>query len=387
MNNINWLNSLKWIFSGGIGTVLLIWVLNKLFSKQKVEVKIVPSIQNSEFREIARSVFKENFYNLKEVARETAYNRSNEFTEEVIKVLSDNPKNFDTFSEPSMQANLFEAQKAYAKSGERYLKILLLIYINNIVKTVPKSLTRIILEESIKIVPKLTIRQCDMLSLIFLMLYSPNYNLSTWEDFETLLNDCIYPFIESLSDNVTNYRHLEYTGCVFSKPGHYIAEELFQFYYPGMFSSGFTIERFIEKVDVNVSKYKNDGILIKCFHNANLYQINAIYKDDINKKGQEKNYNKSVIFVLNKIQKEHSMNDNMVRNAILRINRDFKKLFSIWNNSYISHLELTSIGVSIAISNIERKLGISLDYSIWLNEESSSEKLKYISDEIPRDIL
>jgi len=387
MNNMNWLNWLKWIFSGGIGTVLLIWVLNKLFSKQKVEVKIVPSTQNSEFREIARSVFKENFYNLKDVARETAYNRSNEFTEEVIKALSANPKNFDTFSEPSMQANLFEAQKAYAKSGEGYLKILLLNYINNIVKSVPKSLTRIILEESIKIVPKLTIRQCDMLSLIFLMLYSPNYNLSTWEDFETLLNDCIYPFIESLSDNVTNYRHLEYTGCVFSKPGHYTAEELFQFYYPGMFSSGFTIERFKEKVDMNALKYKNDGILINCFHNVNLYQINAIYKDDINKKGQEKNYNKSVIFELNRIQKEHLMNDDMVRNAILRINTDLKKLFSIWNNSYISHLELTSIGVSIAISNIERKLGISLDYSIWLNEESSSKKLKYISDELPRDIL
>lgn len=384
MNNINWL---KWIFSGGIGTVLLIWILNKLFSKQKIVIKIEPSIRNLEFREIARSVFKENFYNLKEVARETAYNRSNEFIEEVIKALSDNPKNFDTFSEPSMQVDLFEAQNAYAKSGESYLKILLLNFINNIVKAAPKSLMRIILEESIKIVPKMTIQQCDMLSLIFLMLYSPNYNLSTWVDFETLLNDCIYPFIESLSDNVTNYRHLEYTGCVFSKPGHYIAEELFQFYYPGMFSSGFTIERFKEKVDMNISKYKNDRILIKCFHNANLYQINAIYKDDINKKGQEKNYNKSVIFELNRIQKEHSMNDNMVRNVISRINTDFKKLFSIWNNSYISHLELTSIGISIAISNIERKLGISLDYSIWLNERSSSKNFKYISDEIPRDIL
>ena len=43
--------------------------------------------------------------------------------------------------------------------------------------------------------------------------------------------------------------------------------------------------------------------------------------------------------------------------------------------------------LTIAISNIERKLGISLDYSIWLNEESSSKKLKYISDELPRDIL
>jgi len=122
MNNIDWL---KLIFSG-IGAALLIWILSLRFLKQKVEVKIEQSIQTSEFREIARSVFKENFYNLKEVARETAYNRSNEFTEEVIKVLSDNPKNFDTFSEPSMQANLFEAQKAYAKSGERYLKILLL---------------------------------------------------------------------------------------------------------------------------------------------------------------------------------------------------------------------------------------------------------------------
>ena len=102
MNNIDWL---KLIFSG-IGAALLIWILSLRFSKQKVEVKIEQSIQTSEFREIARSVFKENFYNLKEVARETAYNRSNEFTEEVIKVLSDNPKNFDTFSEPSMQANL-----------------------------------------------------------------------------------------------------------------------------------------------------------------------------------------------------------------------------------------------------------------------------------------
>lgn len=383
MSNIDWL---KIIFSG-IGGAFILWILNLLFLKQKVEVKIEQSIPTSEFRKIAQSVFKENFYNLKEIARETAYNRSNEFIEDVIKALSDNPINFNTFSEPSMQVDLFEAQKAYAKSGERYLKILLLNFINNITKAVPKSLMRKILEESIKIVPKLTIQQCDMLSLIFLMLYSPNYNLSTWKDFEAMLNDCISPFIESLSDNIINYRHLEYTGCVFSKSGHYTAEELFQFYYPGMFSSGFTIEKFKEKVDMNVLKYKNDEILIKCFHNANLYQINAIYKDDISKKGQKKNYNNTVIFELSRIQKEHSMNDNMVRDSILRINKNLIKLFSIWNNSYISHLELTSIGVSIAISNIERKLGMSLDYSIWLNEELSSENLKNISDEISRDII
>lgn len=343
-------------------------------------------ISISQVEKIANIVSKLNRPELEKIAIETYDKRVYELNKSIILALKCNQKYIHIFSEPYMQISLSDAQKAFAKDGDDNLKIMLVNFITNLVKADPKSLTKIIFEESINIAPKLIVQQYDILSLVFLLLYAPNYKLSNWEDFENLLNVYIFPFIESLTENATCYRHIEYTGCAFIKTGYYLIEDLLAFYYPGFFCNGFTKERFEKDVDINISKYMDDGILIKCFHNDHLYQINAIYKNDIKGKCQEKHYDDSLIFKINKIQREHLMNNAMIKNTIIETNKnkDFLKLFSIWDNSFIKHLELTSIGIAIAISNIKRKVGESLDYSIWLNEKSDFNLFESQLKKIPK---
>lgn len=342
----------------------------------------------SQVEKIANIVYKLNRPELEKIARETADKRVYELNKSIILALKCNSEYVHIFSEPYMQISLSEAQKAFAKNGDDDLKITLVNFITNLMKADPKSLMRIIFEESISIAPKLTVQQYDILSLIFFLLYAPNYNLSNWEDFKYLLNKYIHPFIESLTENATCYRHIEYTGCAFIKTDYYSIEDVLAFYYPGFFCNGFTKEKFEKDIDSNISKYINDGILIKCFHNDHLYQINAIYKNDIKEKCQEKHYDDSLIFKINKIQREHLMNNTMIKNTIIEVNKNkiFSKLFSIWDNSFIKHLELTSIGIAIAISNIERKVGESLDYSIWLNEKSDFSLFESQLKKIPKII-
>lgn len=115
-----------------------------------------------------------------------------------------------------------------------------------------------------------------------------------------------------------------------------------------------------------------------------MFQINAINNKDIIRKCENLDLDSSTIFKIKRIQKEHLMNNENIQKAILKIDENFSNLFSLWDKSFIKYLELTSVGVAIGIANIERKIGESLDFSIWINEDSGFDEKEKNFLKIPK---
>lgn len=380
---------IKWIFSG-IGVLIISVFVKKYFDSKGTKTSIVQKGQKnisanqinkieinentlsvSDVKEIAQTVYSENFYKLESIAKDKANKRKDEFLNLITNRISTLPSIYlNKFSEPYLQSSLFEAIKAYAKTGDKILKELLVSIIFSLVKEKTRTLKSIVFEESIFIAPKLTEYQFDILSLIFLILYSPNKNIKNWKNFEFYLRKYIVPFIKSVTLNSTCYRHFEYVGCAFIRESYKSIEDVLYFYYPGLFSAGFKKERFQDSVDKNFKKYIEDDLIIPCYHNGSLFQINAVDNKDIIRKCKYLDLDDSIIFKIKKIQKEHLMNNKNIQKSVSKIDENFSNLFSLWDKSFIKYLELTSVGVAIGIANIERKIGESLDYSIWINESA-----------------
>lgn len=247
-------------------------------------------VSYSDAKDIAMSVFKSNFYDLGEKVEKIIQERAEKIIDDYLERLSSkNPEYINNTQDPDIRYVIYEAQKNYARRNDRFIEKLL---VNTLVeRTIYKgdSIKELVLNEALSIIPKLTSKQIDILSLIFFVRYvggnHPSY-------FVIDIIDRIRKNI-NIDEHDNFYQHLEYTSC---------------------------IARSIDKVDFN----------------------NAMVKKSI------------------------EMIDLEKTTVIIDNNSKLSDIRKMWDNSELCHSYLTSVGIAIAIVNINTKLGLDLDYNIWI---------------------
>ncbi|WP_262250451.1 LPO_1073/Vpar_1526 family protein [Parapedobacter soli] len=134
-------------------------------------VNVYQGISYADAKEIALDVFSSNFIQLKNEAAEIAKQRAEEITEALLeKLIERAPDAIEEFKQPGMQDSLFTAQKEYAKSGDKELGDLLVDILVDRANSPERNMMQIILDEALKIAPKLTIEQLDTLTLSFILI-------------------------------------------------------------------------------------------------------------------------------------------------------------------------------------------------------------------------
>ena len=114
-------------------------------------------------RQIALDVFKANFYDFTEKAAQKAMERAEEMTEKLVKKFFDEiPHLANKLEEPSVQSSMFNAQKEYAKTGDKKLEERLLKLLIDRINSEERSLKQIVLDEALVVLPKLTNEQVDI---------------------------------------------------------------------------------------------------------------------------------------------------------------------------------------------------------------------------------
>ena len=99
---------------------------NNSTSFQAQNIIINQGASEQEVREIALNVFKDNFIELSDIAKNTAKIRAEEITNDFVKKLqNENPEALNKAQDPDFQDALFNVQKEYAKSGDKELGDLL----------------------------------------------------------------------------------------------------------------------------------------------------------------------------------------------------------------------------------------------------------------------
>lgn len=162
-----------------------------------------------------------------------------------------------------------------------------------------EDLKRIVYNEAINAIEKLTIDQLKILTLCFLLKRTKSGELTNLEQFKQYLEQRIKPFID-FKQTRAEFEHLVYTGCA--------------------------------SIDIAIAIIWED--------------IVGLFKE---------NYPN--------IFKENSGNSE----ELLAGNDTVKKLFSIWEGTLISYMNLTSVGIVIASAFYEQHTNDKINIDIWIN--------------------
>ncbi|MFB2118018.1 LPO_1073/Vpar_1526 family protein [Parapedobacter sp. 2B3] len=328
-------------------------------------VNVYQGISYADAKEIALDVFSSNFIQLKNEAAEIAKHRAEEITEALLeKLIERAPDAIQEFKQPGMQDSLFTAQKEYAKSGDRELGDLLVDILVDRANSPKRNMMQIILDEALRIAPKLTIEQLDTITLSFLLTRTVRRDVNNLERFGLYITKYILPFVDSLTAERSDYNYIEYLGCGQIRAGNYgQLENKFLHTYKAVFQEGFSKEDFEMEVG-QIDSFRD--FIISCFHNPTLFQLNAlndsVLEEIMTAAGVDEDIKKKLQGIFNK----STMKPSQVKEYIVGIDSNLNKIFEVWENTPMINLELTSVGIAIAHSNYRRRIGDAMNLSKWI---------------------
>jgi hypothetical protein len=269
-------------------------------------INVQEGLTYRDVKEICLDLIRDQFDSFREDAKRVVIERAERLVDSFISKVSEiDPELLVSVKDPSMLLALQSAQKSYIRAGDRDVADLLVDILTERAAQNERNLKQIILDESLEIIPKLTVEQFDVLSLIFLVnnLNSQNsdgFYISSLMELILFFENQIYPLAENLTKEPSFYEHLQYCNCVYGLSGErtLISEEFNQL-------ENVLFEKFKNHFDPDSTPY------------------------DIRK--------------------------------FLSPVGDFSigKLFDAWNNSLLIELTLTPVGKTIAKANIKRKIGVS----------------------------
>lgn len=332
---------------------------------QAKNIIINNGITVTEARDIALDIYKSNFLKLSESAASIAIDRVNSFTDKFLKELfKENQGVISEFGGPSLQIALLSAQKECAKSGDEVLEDTLCNILIERAKESARSLKQITFDEAISVVPKLTGKHLDILTFN-LLVNEGHYYIKSEGRLQLYLSDLIEFYVEIgiLSPEIT---HIEYVGCCRSNAKNYGKPFPLNIVdvYPGMFTNGFDIKTYKKEVG-NDDKFTR--LLIKCpYHHENV-QLNAHSIGDLHNLFKEGEYSKDEKLKIIGFIKKGVMDSKQLKAVFVQIDPNSEIIFK-GTHSNIYTLELTPVGVAIALSNMQRKVGHQIPWPYRMRE-------------------
>lgn len=187
---------------------------NYSINLQGHSIIINQGITCADAKTIALNVFKANFMQLSKNAAKVAIQRAEELTDAFLsKLMYRLPDDISSMEDPGMQIALYTAQRAYARTGDKDLEELLIDILVERTKQKELCEERIVLDESLNVVSKLTVEHLDALTVILLLLRTKNITLSNSNELNKFIDNKLLPFMTYLSPKTSCYEHLEYAGC------------------------------------------------------------------------------------------------------------------------------------------------------------------------------
>ena len=160
---------------------------------ETVNITVNQGISVEDARSIAKDVFRQNALELADEAKKTFEERANHLYDKLIDKIQDAPESLNTFSDPDMQHAMFEAGKAYGRSGDENLEKVLIDILVERSKEAKQSTKQMILNESISVAGKLTTGQLNLVTEIFITRHTIKY-ADSLENLLTALDEVLSPW-------------------------------------------------------------------------------------------------------------------------------------------------------------------------------------------------
>ncbi|WP_146145467.1 LPO_1073/Vpar_1526 family protein [Clostridium diolis] len=137
-------------------------------------------------------------------------------------------------------------------------------------------------------------------------------------------------------------------------------ENIFLNTYPRLFCKGLSEEQ-IKSIPENAR-----DILIPCLHSPEKLQISALNNDVLDNILKQKLLSNEEREIIKKLFLTERMSEIEVKEFLLQLRPGLFALFDVWDNSSMKNMTLTSVGITIAHANIQRRIGEKFDLSIWI---------------------
>lgn len=168
----------------------------------------------SDVKDIAMDVFKSNFYDLGEKVEKIVQERAEKLLDDYLEKLSSkNPKYINNTQDPDIRYVIYETQKNYARRGNQVDENMLVEVLVNRTMVKGNCLQELVLNEALETIPRITPKQIDILTLIFLNIHLNFAAEVPVEQFATL-NNLIRRGLEFKNNEYITFQHLEYASCL-----------------------------------------------------------------------------------------------------------------------------------------------------------------------------
>lgn len=270
------------------------------------------------------------------------------------------------FEEPALQLDFIEAEKAYIKYGTTELKDLLSHLIVKRIKEPNHNLLQIALGEAIKTAPLLLPSQINCLGLKFVLSHTQNLSVKSHDSLANYLYNYVIPIYEhGVSEKESEFQHLSYTRCATVSIASNSLEDIFLQTYTGLFFKGFD-EQSLAFIDNEKSNTLYPTLFTTCLNDNKKLQINAINEDFLNKSLEilkvKESHKKYILSLFN----SNKMNNKEVKGKIIEIVPKMELIFKYWQDTLISRLTLSSVGIIIGAFATENITNNIIDLSIWI---------------------
>ena len=319
----------------------------------------------AEVRTVALDVYKSNAIELAGIAAATANSRVEEFTESFLaRLLRENPQGVSNFTDPDFLNGLFKAQNEYARSGDKDLESLLVDLLTDRSKQQRKGLLKIVLNESLETVAKLTDSQLASITLIFLLRYRIDQGISTEKKLGEFLDESIGAYLGKLSSGVADFQHLEYARCGKVETGTISLEHLFTENFRGLFSKGFELDKVsARRIDAN----RCQRFFCRCLNDPLRLQISALNMDVLQQMFAADSLDEHHRKQIEELYRGNPLGELEVREKCTTLRPYMKDVFHTWSNTSFNKFTLTSVGIAIAHANARRTMANVGDLAIWIN--------------------
>jgi len=330
--------------------------------------------------DIAMDVFNSNILHFKQEAKQIAEDRAKKITKKFItKILNKNPELVNNFRTPSLQDDLFNVQKAYAKLEDEQLSDLLVELLVERTQENERNYKQIIYIEALDVVQKLTAAQIDAITINFIVIYLEiNFvRKGVTSNFTSIVIETLKPFTNHIHTNKHYYEHsgifsyLEYCGCGYIREGSYdLFEDRLLKTYSYHYQKNIPIRDFEEiagpATEYDFIEVKNDGaneVRFRC----NQATLNILLKGTtMLPNNVTKTYNaaqrNSIMYLFDSFK----LSSGEVKQQFINESPDFVNLINFWNNTKIRSTQLTDVAKAIAISNLNTKLNLDIDFSRYI---------------------
>lgn len=225
-----------------------------------------------------------------------------------------------------------------------------------------EDLKRIVYNEAIATVAKLTIDQLKILTLCFLLRYTKSHIVTSLETFNQYFNQQITPFLD-FKNTVSEFEHIQYAGC-----GN--ISSIGGWSYTGIIKQEY-FYLFLDLIDeekirpLELTKELQDKIFI--YRDAEKKYYVPFQRKTLQEFLKKQNVDEPNQQKILQLYDSHLKNDAQIEEFISLKTDNGEKIFSILKNSPIRKMNLTSVGKAIASSYFEQITGIQLNIDIWIN--------------------